>query len=58
MRRKYDATPYFEFPLKSNRKVVQEYLQKYDTLSQLLDANPTILDLSFQSFWRTFTGNA
>jgi len=50
MRRKYDATPYFEFPLKSNRKVVQEYLQKYDTLSQLLDANPTILDLAHEDF--------
>jgi IS5 family transposase len=50
MRIKYNLQPYLEFPLASKRKVVQEYLQKYDTISQLLDANPTILDLAHEDF--------
>ena len=50
MRNKIDGQPYLEFRLESSRKVVREYLAKYEAISQVLDDNPQILDRAHEDF--------
>ncbi len=50
MRTKFDDQPYLEFRLESSRKVVREYLAKYEAISQVLDDNRQILDLAHEDF--------
>jgi IS5 family transposase len=50
MRNKIDGQPYLEFRLESSRKVVREYLAKYEAISQVLDGNPQILDRAHDDF--------
>ncbi len=50
MRNKIDGQPYLEFHLESSRKVVREYLVKYEKISRVLDLNPQILDLAHKDF--------
>ena len=45
MRHKYDAQVYFSWAPESSSKTVREYENKYNQISQILDANPGILDL-------------
>lgn len=52
MRKKFDSQPYLEFQLESSRKVVREYLAKYQAISQVLDENPQILDHAHQDFMK------
>lgn len=51
MRQKSYATQYFDFSGESSVKVVEDYRNKYQALSDILDANPAILDLA-HSDWR------
>lgn len=46
MRQKSSPTRYLDFNGESSVKVSQEYRNKYQALSDLLDANPIILDLA------------
>lgn len=45
MRLKSDPQVYFQWPSSSDRKVVKDYREKYNAISELLDKNPEILDL-------------
>ena len=44
MRLKRDDQTYFNFSNPSSVKVVREHHEKYDRISAILDANPTLLD--------------
>lgn len=46
MRQKLYATRYFDFSGESSVKVVENFRNKYQALSNILDANPDILDLA------------
>ena len=48
MRTKYNKQQYFDFSCLSRLKVVNEYREKYITISQLLDDNPQLVSLVHQ----------
>ena len=52
MRRKSIPEQYFDFSEKSTLKVVLEYCQKYEALSEVLDANPDLLRLAHRDWAR------
>jgi IS5 family transposase len=52
MRRKSIPEQYFDFSEKSSLKVVQEYRQKYEALSEVLDANADLLTLAHRDWAR------
>jgi transposase, IS5 family len=52
MRRKSIQEQYFDFTEKSTLKVVTEYRQKYQALSEVLDANPDLLTLAHRDWAR------
>ena len=55
MRTKLSHTMYFDFSKPSSVKVAEEYRAKYEAVSQLLDANPQILDLAHQDWEHTLS---
>jgi len=52
MRRQLIPEQYFDFSEKSTLKVVLEYRQKYEALSEVLDANPDLLTLAHRDWAR------
>jgi len=52
MRRQLIPEQYFDFSEKSSLKVVLEYRQKYEALSEVLDANPDLLRLAHRDWAR------
>lgn len=50
MRTKSSSEQYFNFAGKSSLKVVNEYREKYEVLSQILEANPEVLKLAHQDW--------
>jgi len=46
MRTKSTKQQYFDFTHKSRLKVVNEYREKYEAISQLLDDNPQLVSLA------------
>jgi len=50
LRQKLSHQEYLDFSGKSNLKVVREYRRKYETIGQILEANPRILDLAHKDF--------
>ena len=55
MRTKLSHTMYFDFSKPSSVKVAEEYRAKYEAVSQLLDANPQILDLAHHDWEHTLS---
>ena len=50
MREKTIEQGYLDFSRKSTVKVVQEYRRKYEAISEVLEANPRILNLAHEDF--------
>ena len=50
MREKTVEQAYLDFSRKSTVKVVQEYRKKYEAISEVLEANPQILNLAHKDF--------
>jgi len=50
LRKKTLQQEYLDFSRKSTVKVVQEYRRKYETISEVLEANPKILNLAHKDF--------
>ena len=50
MRQKSYTTRYFDFSGESSVKVAQDYRNKYEALSDILDANPALLDLAHRDW--------
>jgi IS5 family transposase len=52
MRTKYNKQQYFDFSCQSRLKIVNEYREKYKTISQLLHDNPKLVSLVHQDLAR------
>ena len=50
MRQKSYTTRYFDFSGESSVKVAQDYRNKYEALSDILDANPALLELAHRDW--------
>ena len=50
MREKTIEQEYLDFSRKSTVKVVHEYRRKYEVISEVLEANPKVLDLAHEDF--------
>ena len=50
MRTKLSNKQYFNFAGESSLKIVNEYREKYEMLSMILDANPNLLSLAHQDW--------
>ena len=57
MRRKSIPEQYFDFSEKSTLKVVMEYRQKYQALSEVLEANPELLTLAHGDWARLLSSS-
>ena len=57
MRRKSIPEQYFDFSEKSTLKVVMEYRQKYQALSEVLEANPELLTLAHRDWARLLSSS-
>jgi len=55
LRKKTLKQEYLDFSGKSNLKVVREYRAKYEAISQILEANPEILDIAHKDFMRALS---
>ena len=57
MRQKFDPQRYFHWSTASTSKIVREYEEKYNRISEILDENPEILDLAAADLRRLSTGS-
>ena len=56
MRQKFDPQRYFHWSTASTSKIVREYEEKYNRISEILDENPEILDLAAADLRKLSTG--
>lgn len=55
MRTKSNKQQYFDFAYESKLKIVNEYREKYNLLSKLLDENPQLVSLVHQDLTKMLT---